>query len=181
MEILILNGSPRKNGDTARMISLFRTAVSALADVRFTQIDAYTVSVHPCVDCRFCKTSGRCCFSDDMQAVHEALLRCDAVVFASPLFYGELTGRLLDLASRFQVYYLGGNPLQRRIRGGVLLAGGGNGEPDAALRTARMLCRSVGAKWAGSVMSLHTDTISVDDDTSLRVQLDAFSGELLKS
>lgn len=232
MEILILNGSPRANGDTKALIKAFQNAMLRAAARKnqtlcFTQLDAYRLNIQPCTDCRACRTLGRCCFSDDMQSVHEALLRCDAIVLASPLFYGELTGRLLDLASRFQVYYLGGKSLktQRRqhwkncvqaadtllpqnqntlltfsqraigaaylsgdkarpsaalgnLPAALLLCGGGNGGPDAALRTARIICRSLHASLVGTAMSLQTDKLPVCEDKELPAQLEALAEAL---
>ena len=76
-----------------------------------------------------------------MQEIYEYLETCDNVVIASPIYFSELTGKLLDLGSRLQTYFCG-----RKIRkeeehrkskkGAVLLVGGGDGNPHKAYETA---------------------------------------------
>lgn len=196
MKILILNGSPREQGDTARLIQRFQeTLQKTLAEIKtvtgnaalsrlkeegitFTQVSAYHDRILPCVDCRYCITHDHCCLQDDMHLVYEALETHDAVVLASPLFYSELTGRLLDLASRFQLYYYSKKKLPQK-RAVLLLAGGGNGGPESALRSAKMICRSVNATYLGAAMSLQTDTIPIDADETLPAQLTALAKQLL--
>lgn len=70
---------------------------------------------------------------------------------ASPIYFSELTGKLLDVGSRLQTYYCARHfrqekPIARAKKGAVLLAGGGDGAPRRAEETARMLLRSMGCR-----------------------------------
>ena len=171
MHTLIFDGSPHKNGDTAALIQAFREKLQGESTV----IRAYGAQVSPCVDCRACWKKPGCAIRDGMQEIYRLIEACDAIVIACPIYYSELTGPLLSLLSRLQMYYAMGrfqklHPNQKPKRGGVLLCGGGNGGPERAVETAQTLLRCMNAKEiAAPVMSLHTDDIPADkDETALQ-------------
>ncbi len=143
---LILNGSPRKNGDTAALLRVLTGSLSG--EVR--AVDCYRADISPCVDCRACRREKRCVLRDGMQELYPYIEECDSVVIASPIYYAELTGRLLDVASRFQVYWSarvirGEDPGLKPKKGGVILAGGGDGDPGRPYATAKILLRQLNA------------------------------------
>ena len=169
MLTLIFNGSPRPNGDTAQLIAALRGELAGEVE----QVDVYRADIAPCVDCRFCWKRGRCALDDDMTRVYELLARADNVVIASPVYFSELTGRMLDMASRLQVYYAGRRfagkapDMKRPKRGAMLLTGGGSGAPDRAIATARLLLRCMGvadAADAPCVGSFNTDDVPASGD-----------------
>ena len=141
---LIFNGSPRRQGDTA---ALLRALTSALkGEIRV--VDCYRADIAPCIDCRSCRRERRCVLNDGMQEIYKYIEECDNVVVASPIYYAELTGRLLDVASRFQLYYSARafrkeDPGIRPKKGGVILAGGGDGDPKRPYTTAKILLRQL--------------------------------------
>lgn len=144
MKTLIFNGSPRLKGDTASLLELLKQQLPG--DV--TQMDAYRCGIAPCVDCRWCWTHIGCAVQDDMQKVYRELEAADCVVIASPVYFSELTGKLLDVMSRLQMYYCARAFQEQRLitkpkRGAVILVGGGDGAPDRAHDTARMLLRQM--------------------------------------
>lgn len=144
MKTLIFNGSPRPKGDTATLLARLKAQLPG----EITQVDAYRCGIAPCVDCRWCWTHIGCVVQDEMQAVYQALAEADCVVIASPVYFSELTGKLLDVMSRLQMTYCarafqGVKVLTKPKRGAVLLVGGGDGKPDRAHDTARMLLRQM--------------------------------------
>lgn len=171
MKTLIFDGSPRKKGDTGALISAFLEGLSG----EYTIIRAYGErDISPCVDCRYCWNHPLCAIRDGMQRVYQLIEESDNIVIASPLYYSELTGPLLSLLSRLQVYYCarkfqGVHLIKNPKAGGILLCGGGNGGPENAIATANMLLRSMGAKEVlPPVMSLKTDAIpAVQDEQAL--------------
>ena len=137
MKTLIINGSPRPNGDTA---SLIRRLTEGLAG-EYREVAAYRCQISPCIDCRFCRDHSGCAVQDGMQEVYPYIRECDNIVIASPIYFSEVTGRVLDVGSRLQTYYCarfcrGETPVPKAKRGAVLLAGGGDGAPDKAYETA---------------------------------------------
>ena len=65
MKTLILNGSPRKKGETAFMIE----ALSRELGGEIKVVNAYTADIRPCVDCRWCFKNPGCAVKDEMQEV----------------------------------------------------------------------------------------------------------------
>lgn len=174
MKTLILNGSPRKNGDTAAMIN----RLLGKLDGESLVINAYRDNISPCVDCRRCRTVKGCVIKDDMQKVYEYIADCDCVVIASPVYYSELTGRLLDVASRFQMYfsakYFMNEPFEiKPKKGGVLLAAGGLGSAERAYDTARSLLTYINAKDIyPMICSKNTDVLPAAEDTATLDEID---------
>lgn len=93
-KILILNGSPRKNGRTASIIKAFiEGAESAGNEVNELYITG--MDIGSCLACESCTQNGGYCIQkDDMEQVNEAYIGADVVVFASPMFWGTLSGQL---------------------------------------------------------------------------------------
>lgn len=137
IKTLILNRSPRKNGDTAFLIPKLTEQLHGECKI----INAYTANIAPCIDCRKCREQYGCIIDDKMQEVYHYLEMCDNVIIASPIYFSELTGKLLDLLSRLQVYFsarqlLHKAPQLKRKKGVVLLADGDSRNPQKAYETA---------------------------------------------
>lgn len=134
---LILNGSPRVKGDTVSLIDI----ITKNLDGEYKIVNAYRCSIAPCIDCRYCYEKEGCAIVDGMQEIYDYIQDCDNVIIASPIYFSELTGKLLDVASRLQTYFCARhfrneNPVPKSKKGAVLLVGGGDGNMDKAYDTA---------------------------------------------
>ncbi len=181
MQTLILNGSPRKNGDTAALLSHLRKYLQG----EIIEISAYYDKISPCIDCRRCKESGICVIPDKMQDIYNIIETCDNIIIASPLYFSELTGRLLDVASRLQTYYYGlqkhGHPVKKPKRGAVLLVGGGEGDPQIAYATAVRILHYMKAKEIFPLICSHrTDEIPAAEDAAALAQTEAAAAFLMQ-
>ena len=101
MKTLILNGSPRKNGDSKFIIDNLSQALKGETIV----INVYDEKVSPCIDCRYCWKENDCAIKDDMSITYDLMNEVDNVIISSPIYFSELSGPLLSYASRFQRYY----------------------------------------------------------------------------
>ena len=140
---LVFFGSPRKNGETAGLVGMLADRLDSQVEI----INAYECAVSACVDCRRCKTQSGCMIDDDMTELYQKIAQADNVVIASPLYFTEITGRLLDIFSRLQTCYCAKafrneQPLSAK-KGGIILVGGGSGKPDKALDTAKIVLRTM--------------------------------------
>lgn len=149
MKTLILNGSPRVNGDTASLVELITKNICG----EYKIVNAYRCNVSPCVDCRYCWENTGCAINDEMQEIYDYIQDCDNVLIASPIYFSELTGKLLDVASRLQTYFCARFfrkevAVAKPKKGAVVLVGGGDGSMDKAYETActilqHMNCTSI--------------------------------------
>ena len=166
MKTLILNGSPRENGDT---VSLIKKATEKIAG-EYKIINAYRCSISPCVDCRYCWDHTGCAIKDEMQEVYDYIQECDNILIASPVYFSELTGKLLDLGSRLQTYYCSAvfrkeKPVPKEKKGAVILVGGGDGRMDKAYSTACVLLRHMNCNTIHELVSSHhTNEMPASDD-----------------
>ena len=105
-KILILNGSPRKNGKTASLVNAFvEGAKSAGNEVREDYI--HGMEIKYCLGCDSCmRTHEGCVQKDaDMAKIYEDLSWCDVVVFASPVYFGFFTAQLKAVIDRMWAWF----------------------------------------------------------------------------
>lgn len=170
MQTLILNGSPRPDGDTATLISAVRSRMAGEIKV----LDACRCDISPCVDCRFCRENPGCAIRDGMQEIYGYIQSCDNILIASPIYFSELTGKLLDVGSRLQTYFCARffrqeELVQKPKKGAVLLVGGGDGHMEKAYSTACTLLRHMNC-WEihGPVFSHNTNqSPAIQDEQAL--------------
>ena len=95
MDILILNGSPREQGNTATMIEAFAEGTKKNGH-KITVIDVCKKNIAGCLGCEHCHTKGKgeCIQQDDMKEIYEALESAEMLVVASPIYYFGYTGQL---------------------------------------------------------------------------------------
>lgn len=105
MKTLIFNGSPRKNGDTAALITSFLRETAGYPDDTYKIVTAYDAGIQPCRDCRYCRNHPGCSIQDSMEDIYAYIQECDNILIASPIYFSQLTGPLLCVASRLQTYW----------------------------------------------------------------------------
>lgn len=104
MKILVLNGSPRKEGRTAAMIGAFvRGAEEKGHQVRVEDVCRKKIS--GCMACEYCHQKGsdherQCLQKDDMQQLYPSLDTSDMLVLASPIYYHGFSGQLQCVINR---------------------------------------------------------------------------------
>jgi multimeric flavodoxin WrbA len=183
MKTLIFNGSPRPKGDTAYLVERLRQGLPG----EVKEIRAYKAQVKPCVDCRYCWTHTGCCIPDAMQDIYNDIREADCIVIASPVYFSGLTGVLMAMMSRLQMFYTArrfqkNEQITKTKQGAILLVGGGEGSPKHAESTARMLLRGMQVKGdIPVVMSTDTDRRPARDDAEACAAVDALAAVLKKS
>lgn len=102
MKILVLNGSPRPNGDTARMVGCFREAAEGFGH-EVQVFEVCRMQIRGCLACEYCHGTGQgqCVQTDDMQEIYAALREAEMLVLASPIYYHNISGQLKCAIDRF--------------------------------------------------------------------------------
>ena len=95
MNILILQGSPRKSGNTVWMAEEFKKAAEA-AGHQVTLVDVAHKKIAGCLACDYChgKGNGACVQKDDMQEIYPLLKEAEALVIASPVYYFTMSAQI---------------------------------------------------------------------------------------
>ena len=100
MKVLLINGSPRSNGNT--FIALSGVAETLESNGIETEIVSVgTRAVQGCIACRQCVEKGRCVFNDDLyNSVYGKLNTADGIVVGSPVYFAGPNGSLCALLDR---------------------------------------------------------------------------------
>ena len=167
---LIINGSPRVNGNTAALINEMRKHL----DGEVIELSAFRANIAPCIDCRGCWSTAKCVVNDEMSIIYGDDF--DNVVLASPVYFMTLPGSVLSLMSRLQpwhaaMYFLKKPLVLRPKKAGLILTSGGKGNEAGAEHHIRVMFKLLGASGYEDhrVTSLKTDTVpAADDEGALR-------------
>ena len=100
MKILVITGSPRKNGNSNTLADNFIKGAQE-AGHNVVRFDSAFKDVHPCVACNKCGMNGQCVFKDDFEFVKANIVDADAVVFATPMYYFGISAQIKAVLDRF--------------------------------------------------------------------------------
>ncbi|MDO5115101.1 MAG: flavodoxin family protein [Synergistaceae bacterium] len=127
MNILVLNGSPRPNGNTANMISAFRAGAEG-AGQHVDVVDICKKKIAGCLACEHCHTKGNgsCVQKDDMQEVYALLKNAEMLVIASPIYYHGISGQLKCCIDRFYSAAYPAKPAKLKKAAMILSSGDAN-------------------------------------------------------
>ena len=134
--IVVLNGSPRKNGNTSALVQAFTEGAQS-AGHTVTEFFLDKMDIHGCKGCFGGHSSRECpCVQwDDMAQIYPAVKESDVVVLATPLYYWNMSGQLRTAVDRLFALEEGdGNLLRGHNRASALLmAAEGHGFEDVLL------------------------------------------------
>ncbi len=99
MNVLILNGSPKANGNTAFALSQME-AVFAENGVEAETIQVGSQLIRGCTGCGSCYKTNQCVFDDLVNETAPKLAKADGIVVASPVYYASPNGTLLSFLDR---------------------------------------------------------------------------------
>lgn len=134
--IVVLNGSPRKNGNTSALVREFKKGAENAGNT-VTEFFLNSMDIHGCRGC-FGGHSSRecpCVQKDDMDKIYPAVRDGDVIMLASPLYYWNMSGQIRTAVDRLFALEEGdGNLLRGHGRASALLmAAEGNGFEDVVL------------------------------------------------
>ena len=110
MHVIAINGSPRKNWNTATLLN--KALEGASSQGATTElIHLYGLNFKGCVSCFACKLKGgksygKCAYKDDLTPVLEKIESADAVILGSPIYFSEVTGEMRSFMERLIFPYL---------------------------------------------------------------------------
>ena len=99
MKVLIINGSPRPNGNTATALSEMER-IFAAEGIETETVQIGNKDIRGCVACGFCKKNGRCVFDDVVNELAPKFGEADGLVIASPVYYASANATLIACLDR---------------------------------------------------------------------------------
>lgn len=145
-KIVILAGSPRKQGNTYKLVDAFQQGIN---DYEVKVLPIGNMKIHSCMACEFCHTAGngKCLQKDDMAEVANALMEADAVVIASPVYYLGLSGQMQNCLSRWYAF----RKPAKAVKYALLLASGSANVYGAIETQIKGLAAHFEAEFVGTV------------------------------
>ncbi|MCI8367388.1 MAG: flavodoxin family protein [Eggerthellaceae bacterium] len=122
MKVLLVNGSPRKNGNTDRALE----ECAAVLNAEGIETELIWIGAQPirgCTACGACTRNGdnKCIFDDDLvNPLIRMAAEADGYIFGSPVYYAGLNGSLKSLMDR--MFYAGGSVMRQKPAAGIACA-----------------------------------------------------------
>ncbi len=166
MYTVILNGSPKKDGNTSILINMILPKLNS----GFKIINTFSKNITPCIDCQKCYTSSKCALAENDKDKTTVFLneieKADNIIIASPLHYSMLSGSFLNFASRFQYFYVSKyirkdeNFHIKKKRGFLLLTGGGTTKDFYPVeKVTKLILRQINASYEDTLKYINTDSM----------------------
>ena len=112
--IIIIDGGPRKNFNTASMLKKFAEGASSVSpEIEVRTVRLYGMDYKGCMSCMACKVKGKasnvCKFKDALTPVLEEIAHADGMVLGSPIYFGDVTGQMRTFLERLAFPWLSYN------------------------------------------------------------------------
>lgn len=110
-KIVVITGSPRKNGNSQIMTEAFIEAAQNIGHT-ITRFDAAEKKVGGCRACDTCYQTGKACsFDDDFNTIAPDILEADAIVFTMPVYWYTMPAQIKAVIDKMYSFYVGGKDL----------------------------------------------------------------------
>lgn len=99
MKVLLINGSPHKNGSTNRALE----EVAATLNKNGIETEIFWIGnqpLHGCIACKTCVKTGKCVFDDSVNKCREKALTADGFIFGTPVHYAAASGAMTSFMDR---------------------------------------------------------------------------------
>lgn len=120
MKVLIINGSPHKDGTTARAISEM-TGIFAAEGVEYEILNVGNIPMRGCMGCGYCHKGGcGCVLGDEVNSAADLFAGADGLVVASPVHYASPSGNVIAFLDR--LFYSTGFDKTMKVGAAVVCA-----------------------------------------------------------
>ena len=99
MKVLMINGSPKANGNTAAALEEMKQIFSA-EDIEVVYLHVGNLDIRGCTACGHCYQTGKCVFDDVVNEAAALFADCDGLVVGSPVYYASANATLVAFLQR---------------------------------------------------------------------------------
>ncbi len=163
MYLLGINGSPRAGGNSDILLDEALRAAAGCG-ARTEKIFLNALKYAPCQECESITDDGICGVRDDMEIVYAGIREADAIVIASPIFFGSLSAQTKMMIDRFQCAWMArqrskGENVERRKTCAFISvqAGARNDFFENARSIVKNWCATIDARYEGELFCAGVD------------------------
>ena len=99
MKVIAINGSPRKNGNTAASLALMKSVFDKYG-IETEIIDIGGKAIRGCMSCYNCVEKGHCVFDDGVNEVIDKMRSADGIILGSPVYFSGVAGTMKSFLDR---------------------------------------------------------------------------------
>ena len=113
MKLLVLNGSPRKNGNVAKTLKRETEKFQQKHDAcEIIWKDVCDLNFDFCKGCMACRSGGKCVMAeDDAHKIAEEINECSMILIGTPVYWANMNGKLKALFDRLVATFMGESKL----------------------------------------------------------------------
>lgn len=165
MKIVVLEGSPHKNGSSNMLAQQFIKGAQESGHT-VTVLDTAHMDMHPCLGCGHCGMNGECVHKDDNTTVRDELLSADMAVFVTPIYYFGMSAQLKIVIDRFYSYTM--KLTDRHLKTAFISAAWNSDEETSSYTKAhyQKICSYMNFKDQGMVIGTGCGSVSMTKGTS---------------
>lgn len=119
MKVLLINGSPKANGNTATALNEM-VKIFAEENIETEIIHVGNQDIRGCIACTKCRQTGKCIFDDIVNECAPKLAECDGIVVGSPVYYASANATLIAFLDR--LFYSSGCDKRMKVGASVVAA-----------------------------------------------------------
>lgn len=105
MRVLIINSSPRRDGNISGMLT-HAAAVAKDAGAECDVISLYDRDIRPCRGCMACRSALACPIHDDMASIAKAIKSADRIIIGAPCYWANMPGVLKNMFDRLVYIFI---------------------------------------------------------------------------
>lgn len=181
MSLILINGSPRKNGNS-QYITDFIISILERENVQYKLVDVKNMDIAYCTGCGACEKTGWCIIKDQGVELHKQFDESSATIIISPIYFNSLTAQVKTVIDRMQAIYSSKYVLKKptfernRERQGAFIAVAGSPSYEEQFVGAKfiidMFFKVINTKWIETMLIHDTDAmhISKREDELKRIE-----------
>jgi len=174
--LLVLNGSPRRKGNTSILAEYLVNQLSS--NYHTEQLYLYDYTINPCVDCRACKADKlTCILGDGMPELYAKIDTADVIILGTPIYWFGPSAQTKMLLDRFRPYFVN---MKLKVKKAALIlpAGSGDGDCDLTKEMFKRSFKALGIEYIDTVTSESYDVGDAYNDKSAKEDIEKLAAQL---
>ena len=178
--ILIINGSPRRNKNCSKIIENITKKFDE-NNIKYEVVNIYKMNIDYCTACGYCEKTGKCVIKDDMTPLYTDFDNSKGTIVVSPMFFQSISTKVKTLVDRTQVFYSSKYILKKtsidtkKERRGMFIAVGGQPKYENQFLGGQLVMdlffKCINTKLIDNIYMSNSDEVSYDENKEFQVEL----------
>lgn len=187
--ILIINGSPRRNKNCSKIIENITKKFDE-NNIKYEVVNIYKMNIDYCTACGYCEKTGKCVIKDDMTPLYTDFDNSKGTIVVSPMFFQSISTKVKTLVDRTQVFYSSKYILKKpsidtkKERRGMFIAVGGQPKYENQFLGGQLVMdiffKCINTKLINNIYMSNSDEVSYDENKIFQQNLNKALDDYIK-